>query len=53
MLGHPRLPSGDTYPEITEMQAKAIISAACELGDGEDQSGPGNHDPVGRQRERA
>jgi pyruvate,orthophosphate dikinase len=31
MLGHRGCRLGITYPEITEMQAKAIILAACEL----------------------
>jgi len=31
MLGHRGCRLGITYPEITEMQAKAIIGAACEL----------------------
>ena len=31
MLGHRGCRLGITYPEITEMQVKAIISAACEL----------------------
>jgi len=31
MLGHRGCRLGITYPEITEMQAKAIIEAACEL----------------------
>jgi pyruvate,orthophosphate dikinase len=31
MLGHRGCRLGITYPEITEMQTKAIISAACEL----------------------
>jgi pyruvate, orthophosphate dikinase len=31
MLGHRGCRLGITYPEITEMQAKAIIAAACEL----------------------
>ena len=31
MLGHRGCRLGITYPEITEMQAKAIIQAACEL----------------------
>ncbi|MCG3204479.1 MAG: Pyruvate, phosphate dikinase [Elusimicrobia bacterium] len=31
MLGHRGCRLGITYPEITEMQAKAIITAACEL----------------------
>jgi pyruvate, orthophosphate dikinase len=31
MLGHRGCRLGNTYPEITEMQARAIIEAACEL----------------------
>ncbi len=31
MLGHRGCRLGITYPEITEMQAKAIISAACDV----------------------
>jgi pyruvate,orthophosphate dikinase len=31
MLGHRGVRLGITYPEITEMQARAIIEAACEL----------------------
>jgi pyruvate,orthophosphate dikinase len=31
MLGHRGVRLGITYPEITEMQTKAIISAACQL----------------------
>jgi pyruvate,orthophosphate dikinase len=31
MLGHRGVRLGITYPEITEMQTRAIISAACEL----------------------
>ncbi len=31
MLGHRGCRLGITYPEITEMQVKAIISAACEI----------------------
>jgi pyruvate,orthophosphate dikinase len=31
MLGHRGCRLGITYPEITEMQARAIMSAACEL----------------------
>lgn len=31
MLGHRGCRLGITYPEITEMQTKAIVSAACEL----------------------
>jgi pyruvate,orthophosphate dikinase len=32
MLGHRGCRLGITYPEITEMQARAIFEAACELG---------------------
>jgi pyruvate,orthophosphate dikinase len=31
MLGHRGCRLGNTYPEITEMQARAIIEAACNL----------------------
>lgn len=31
MLGHRGCRLGNTYPEITEMQARAIIQAACDL----------------------
>src|SRR5256886_4205790 len=31
MLGHRGVRLGITYPEITEMQTRAIIEAACEL----------------------
>ena len=31
MLGHRGCRLGNTYPEITEMQTEAILSAACEL----------------------
>ena len=31
MLGHRGCRLGNTYPEITEMQTKAILGAACEL----------------------
>jgi pyruvate,orthophosphate dikinase len=32
MLGHRGCRLGISYPEITEMQARAIIAAACEIG---------------------
>jgi pyruvate,orthophosphate dikinase len=32
MLGHRGCRLGVSYPEITEMQARAIIAAACEIG---------------------
>ena len=31
MLGHRGVRLGITYPEITEMQARAIMEAACQL----------------------
>lgn len=31
MLGHRGCRLGNTYPEITEMQTRAILGAACEL----------------------
>ena len=31
MLGHRGVRLGITYPEITEMQTRAIIEAACRL----------------------
>ena len=31
MLGHRGVRLGITYPEITEMQTRAIIEAACQL----------------------
>jgi len=53
MLGHAACRLGITYPEITEMQAKAIISAACELATEKIKVVPEIMIPVGRQRERA
>ena len=32
MLGHRGVRLGITYPEITEMQARAIFEAACAAG---------------------
>ncbi len=40
MLGHRGCRLGITYPEITEMQARAIISAACELAKEKVKSSP-------------
>ena len=34
MLGHRGVRLGITYPEITEMQTRAIIEAACQLAEG-------------------
>ena len=53
MLGHRGVRLGITYPEITEMQARAIMEAACQLakegGDGRAR----DHDPARRRRARA
>jgi pyruvate,orthophosphate dikinase len=40
MLGHRGCRLGITYPEITEMQARAIITAACELAQEKVKSAP-------------
>ena len=37
MLGHRGVRLGITYPEITEMQARAIIEAACQRDEGRQQ----------------
>ena len=37
MLGHRGVRLGITYPEITEMQTRAIIEAACQLAQGRRQ----------------
>ena len=40
MLGHRGCRLGITYPEITEMQARAIFSAACEVARGRKAKAP-------------
>jgi pyruvate,orthophosphate dikinase len=40
MLGHRGCRLGITYPEITEMQARAILSAACEVARGRKAKAP-------------
>jgi len=40
MLGHRGCRLGITYPEITEMQARAIFSAACEVARGKKARAP-------------
>ena len=49
MLGHRGCRLGVTYPEIYEMQARAIFEAAVSLDVG---AGAGNHDPAGRDAAR-
>jgi pyruvate,orthophosphate dikinase len=46
MLGHRGCRLGVTYPEIYEMQARAIFEAACSLPSR--FAGARNHDPAGR-----
>ena len=48
MLGHRGVRLGITYPEITEMQARAIFEAAAQLQQGRPEGRPGSHDPAGR-----
>ena len=48
MLGHRGCRLGITYPEIYEMQARAILEAALACGRSGRQAGAaGNHDPAG------
>ena len=51
MLGHRGCRLAISYPEIAEMQARAIFEAAAEAGR---RTGapvvPGDHDPAGRAR---
>ena len=53
MLGHRGVRLGITYPEITEMQTRAIIEAACRLAKEGHQGRPGDHDSARRPREGA
>ena len=53
MLGHRGCRLGIVYPEITEMQARAIFEAACEVQEVRDRRPPRDHDPAGRPCERA
>ena len=48
MLGHRGVRLGITYPEITEMQTRAIIEAACQLQQGRHEGRARDHDPAGR-----
>ena len=53
MLGHRGCRLSITYPEILEMQVRAITEAAINCSEQKDQSAPGDHDPAGRYRQRA
>ena len=44
MLGHRGVRLGITYPEITEMQTRAIIEAACRLHKEGSEGRPRDHD---------
>ena len=46
MLGHRGCRLGITYPEITEMQARAILEAAVDVQEEGHQGTPGDHDPA-------
>ena len=50
MLGHRGCRLGVSYPEIYEMQVRAIIEAACEVAaSGKASPHPGDHASPGRQ----
>ena len=51
MLGHRGCRLGIAYPEITEMQARAVFEAAADVAKAEDQSESGDHDPARRVQE--
>ena len=54
MLGHRGCRLGITYPEIYEMQARAIFEAAAAVQQGDRRDGrAGDHDPAGRHPEGA
>ncbi len=51
MLGHRGCRLGISYPEIYEMQARAIFEAACAIGKETAQgAAPRDHDPAGATR---
>ena len=53
MLGFRGCRLAIAYPEIAEMQARAIFEAAVEVGKRDRQAGgAGNHGPAGRQQDR-
>ena len=45
MMGHRGVRLGITYPEVTEMQVRAILEAAAELIKDGKKAYPGDHDP--------
>ena len=53
MLGHRGCRLGITYPEITEMQARAIFEAAVRRRRRRGAGVPGDHDPARRHQEGA
>jgi pyruvate,orthophosphate dikinase len=53
MLGHRGCRLGVTYPEIYEMQARAIFEAACDVAKEGRAPDAGSHDPAGRHQARA
>ena len=50
MLGHRGCRLGITYPEITEMQARAIFEAAVAGREEGREGDAGSHDSAGRPR---
>ena len=50
MLGLRGCRLGILYPEITEMQARAIFEAACEVKSTRHRREAGDHDPSRRRR---
>ena len=50
MLGHRGCRLGITFPEIYEMQVRAIMEAACEVGRRGHPGGARDHDPAHRHR---
>ena len=48
MLGHRGCRLGIVYPEITEMQARAIFEAAVDVAEGGHRGRAGDHDPAGQ-----
>ena len=53
MLGHRGCRLGITYPEITEMQARAVFEAAVDVAAEGIAGVPGDHDPARRDEEGA
>ena len=50
MLGHRGCRLGITYPEIYDMQVRAIMEAACAVAARRRRRAAGDHDPAGRHR---